>query len=128
MAITLERRSKGTYPFRFFHISLRSTYHQNMRPKARKQVGMFPRQKQLSVNIPLPICYLVIASLAWAIQYIHTTRESYVAIWQLPAARGQQRRYYPSFSCPKVQYLTVSFTNCELIRNRTFPFSLHLAS
>jgi hypothetical protein len=33
MAITLEGWSKGTYPFRVFHTSLRSTYRQKMGPK-----------------------------------------------------------------------------------------------
>lgn len=36
MAITLERRSEGTYPFGGFHTSLRSIYRQKMGPKELK--------------------------------------------------------------------------------------------
>ena len=44
MAITLERRPKGTYPLVIFHTSFRSIYRQKMGSNGIYQFGYCPRK------------------------------------------------------------------------------------
>ena len=45
MAITVDRKPKGTAPLEVFHASLRSIYCQERGSKGLKHLGMFPRKR-----------------------------------------------------------------------------------